>query len=227
MSEKRVTVRVDDRIRLTSALLAMTAWPEREQEAKPHGIHAHAKATRKHLETFGDNAAVERMQGLLDEGRTLAELFEFALGLSWPGLRARGEVPDWLPSGWTAEIRNFHIAGKLASFWGDEKAIWDEAVSDLEAIFEEGDIAGFLTPYLGDIKQKLVFNPNLSYPTSEVVRFVHGEEVWCIAPPQLATGTNPPWRYGDDPGWAVLTAFEGFASVLLMDYLATQKFGDA
>lgn len=220
MSEQGIVVRVDDRVRLMTALLARTNWPEQEQAARPHGVHAHARATHKHLEEFGDHAAVERMQGLLDGGRTLAELFGFALGLSWPGLRARGDVPEWVPSGWTAEIRNFHIAGKLASFWQDEKAIWDEAMSDLEDIFAEGDVAGFLTPYLGQVEQTLVFMPNLSYPTAEVVGLMHGEEIWCVAPPQLATGTNPPWPYKDDPAWAVRTAFEGFATVLVMDYLA-------
>lgn len=223
MSKQYISVRVDDRVRLMSALLGLTSWPGREQESRPHGVHAHAKATRKHLEEFGDHGAVTRLQSLLDEGQTPSDLFAFALGLSWPGLRARGETPAWLPSGWSAEVRNFYIASKLAAFWKDEKAVWDEAVSDLETIFEEGDIAAFLTPYLGEIGQTLVFMPNLSFPTSEVVRFSRGDEVLLVAPPQLATGTNPPWPYKDDSGWAVRTAFEGFASVLVMDYLSEHE----
>jgi hypothetical protein len=221
MSDQRVIVRVDDRVRLMSALLAMTDWPEREQQLMPHGVHLHAKNTRKHLTQFvSDNAAIQTTRQLLDGGRPLEDLFAFSQVLSWPSLRAkRTDSPDWVPDGWSAEIRNFYIAGKLANFWKEESDVWDAAVSELETIFEQGDVIEFLTPYLGEIDRTPVFLPNFSYPTAEAVAFAKGNEIFCIAPPQLATGTNPPWPYKDDPGWVYRTAFEGFGRVLLMEYL--------
>jgi len=220
MTNQRVMVRVDDRVRLMSALLAMTDWPEREQQRQPHGVHTHARATRRHLAQFADHSAVQTTQRLLDEGRTLEDLFTFSQVLTWPSLRARGaDVPGWVPSGWTAEIRNFYIASKLVTLWKDERAVWDETVGQLETIFEQGDIQTFLTPYVGQTESTLVFLPNLSYPTLGVVCFPSGDEVLCICAPQVAVGTNPPWPFGEDPAWVHRVAFEALAGVLVRDYL--------
>ena len=117
MTDTRVVVRKDDRIRLMSALLTLTDWPEREQAAKPHGVHAHAKATRSYLAEFSEHAAVQRTQQMLDEGRSLEDLFTFSQTLSWPSLRAKSaDLPEWVPTGWTAEIRNFFVGSRLSTF---------------------------------------------------------------------------------------------------------------
>ncbi|MBZ0288207.1 MAG: hypothetical protein K8I30_11380, partial [Anaerolineae bacterium] len=54
-----VVVRLDDRIRLMSALLAATNWPDKSQERQPHGTHAHARATRKYLAEWIKHDAVQ------------------------------------------------------------------------------------------------------------------------------------------------------------------------
>ena len=78
MAEKKassisdVSVRLEDRIRLMSAVLAATDWPDKVHERKPHGTHLHARATRKHLHDFRTHEAVQAMQGLLNQGAPLA-----------------------------------------------------------------------------------------------------------------------------------------------------------
>lgn len=220
MSDHRVSVQLNDRLRLMSAMLSLTSWPEREQAQHPHGVHAHAKDTRRFLEPYAGHAAIQQLQEILNEGRSMEELFAFSQVLSWPSLRARSaDTPDWVPSGWTAAIRNFYIASKMANFWKEEHPVWDEAVQQLEVIFQQGDIIGFLTPYLGELDRTLVFSPNMCYPTYRPVTFSSARHVYCICPPRIAWGTNPPWPFNDDPAWVYRTAFEAFAHKLVLDYL--------
>ena len=63
-----VEVVIDNRVRLMSALLAATSWPDDEQTRKPHGTHAHARGTRKLLQVYDKHPAVLIMQALLDRG---------------------------------------------------------------------------------------------------------------------------------------------------------------
>src|SRR5574341_1821956 len=96
MSNSHITVYVDGRLRLLAALLSLTTWPFQEQDERKHDVHPHAKATRQHLASFEEHAAVQSMQDLLESGRTLDEIFSYVVCLNWPNLRARAAaVPEW------------------------------------------------------------------------------------------------------------------------------------
>ena len=78
-------VRIDERARTLSALLAATDWPEREQQAGPFGIHAQAVALRRHAESFRDHPGAAFLQQALDTiSDDSALYFEVVLNMSWP-----------------------------------------------------------------------------------------------------------------------------------------------
>lgn len=65
--KRQLTVRLDDRVRLISAVLAATNYPDKSQARRKHGTHAHARATRKWLIDFMSHPAIHAAQVLLDQ----------------------------------------------------------------------------------------------------------------------------------------------------------------
>src|SRR6185436_4896188 len=128
MSKSTITVRVDDRIRMMSTLLALTTWPEQEQAMHPHGTHAHARAVRDALAHAEEHTAAMTMQDMLESGLTLDTVFSYVNVLSWPGIRARtGELPDWAPEAWSTQMRDFMHANRVTAIWDKDKKAWAEA----------------------------------------------------------------------------------------------------
>jgi len=74
-----VTVKLDDRVRLLSAILAVTDYPEKAQKMKPHGTHYHARATNKHLANHRSHPAVQATQSLLDQNTPLEAIFALVM----------------------------------------------------------------------------------------------------------------------------------------------------
>ena len=91
-----IIVKIDDRVRLMSALLAATRYPELSQQKKPHGTHAHARATKKYLTPQSAHAAATTLQTLLEQNSPMEAIFARA-----PVLRAPPYTVDkparWMP----------------------------------------------------------------------------------------------------------------------------------
>jgi hypothetical protein len=221
MSQERfITVRIDDRVRLLAAILSLTDWPQREQADKPHGVHAHARATQRFLADFADHPAVHSTQDLLNAGYALELLLGFAAYLNWPELDVPGARPEWAPHWWPSQIRDFYWASGLQVFWGKETPVWEQAIREAEHAFPASlDMLGLLEEFFGPRNVHLVFHPNLCYPTDRPIGFQRNNELVCVAPPPIAWGDNPPWPYDDDPAWACATAFGTYARTLLKAYL--------
>ncbi len=218
--ERSITVQIDDRVRLLAAILSQTDWPQREQAAKPHGVHTHAKATQRFLADYAGHEAVLAARGLLNTGRAPEQLLGFAAYLNWPGLRAPGDLPEWVPDRWAAQIRDFFRASRLQDFWNAEKPVWEQAAKEAEDVFPAGlDVLSLLGEFFGQRNERLVFQPNLCYPTDRAFGFRRDNELVCVAPPPIAWGDNPPWPYDDDPSWAYATAFGVYARTFLKEYL--------
>ena len=203
MAEKKassatdVSVRLEDRIRLMSAVLAATDWPDKVHERKPHGTHLHARATRKHLHDFRAHEAVQAMQGLLNQGAPLEASFALAMHLSWPGLEM-DVLPRWVPAGWNQQLHDFYQKANLEQWWKDEAESWQKAVKEAQRAFEHVSFRAFLKPFLGDIAEQFVFVPNISYPTDQEIGLRLGKEIVVITPPPLAWGDSPPWPYDEE-----------------------------
>src|SRR5262245_16636281 len=222
MTNQDVTVRLEDRVRLMSAVLAATDWPLRAQERQPHGTHAHSRATRKYLNAFKQHEAVQGMQSLLDQGAPLEAMFTFAMQLSWPGLEI-AELPRWVPPNWNVHLRDFYQKANLAKWWKDEEAAWKNSVTESEKMFKGVIVKPFLRPFLGDIPENLVFVPNISFPTDQEVGVRYGNELLCIAPPRLAWGDSPPWPFDEDPAHVYRAALSQYGRMLMLSYLRSHN----
>ncbi|HRF98082.1 MAG TPA: hypothetical protein PLZ51_22905, partial [Aggregatilineales bacterium] len=106
--------------------------------------------------------------------------------------------PAWLPAGYVAHLRDFYAISELPAFWVKEQILWDKALLQSQKIFVKMSLRNFLKPFLGETTEKLVFMPNLGYPSDYDIGCRVGDELWCIAPPPLAWGDSPPWPY-DEP----------------------------
>jgi hypothetical protein len=192
-----ILVRIDDRMRLMSAVLAATNYADKAQQLKPHGTHMHARTTRKHVLKHADHPVVQATQTLLDSGTPLEALFTLAGMLRLPDFELT-TPPTWLPSGYVAHLRDFYAISELPAFWVKEQILWDKALLQSQKIFVKMSLRNFLKPFLGETTEKLVFMPNLGYPSDYDIGCRVGDELWCIAPPPLAWGDSPPWPY-DEP----------------------------
>lgn len=219
MSEQQdVTVRIDDRIRLVSAALALTDWPDKAQERQPHGTHAHSRATRKFLEPLRGHEAVQGLQALLNQGAPLEAMFALAMQMRWPGLEIE-TLPAWAPPRWNDHLRDFYGRSGLEQWWVDEDHAWRSSVQEAQRMFRSVRFKPFLFPFVGQVAETLVFVPNISFPTNREVGIRVGNELLCIAPPRLAWGDSPPWPFDEDAAHIYRAALTQFGRLLMLAFL--------
>lgn len=215
-----VTVRLDDRIRLMSAVLAATNWPEQAQRRRPHGTHAHARATVRWVAEHRDHPAVRALQGLLDDGAPLEAVFAYVLCLNWPSLEPiPGMEARWAPPHWAGQLRAFYEQTGLSAWWQSEDAVWQAALHQARRVFSQVAFRPFLERMLETVPEHLVFIPNISQPTDREIGLHLGDELVCIAPPRLAWGDSPPWPYDDDPAHVYRAALTQYGRTVLLPYL--------
>lgn len=228
MTLLEVHVRLDERIRLMSALLAATDWPDRAQARKPHGCHPHARATRKHLSAHTGHPAVATLQGLLEKGMPLEALFTLAATLSWPDLTP-ARLPAWAPPQWPDQLRDFRASAGLERWYLNEAPAWRKSVSEASSVLADARFRTFLQPFFGSIDEQFVFVPNIGYPADVEVGVRAARELIAIIPPRLAWGDSPPWPYQDDPVYLHRAALARYSLLLLAPYLRkhAERLADA
>lgn len=213
-----VTVKIDDRARLLSAALSVTRFPEQAQKRRPHGTHLHARATTKQLLALKDHAAVQDLQNLLEQGAPLEALFTLVMTSRYPDITIE-RPPRWMPPNWDDKLRDFAVRGGLTQWWQDEDAAWLKAREDAQRMFASITFKPFLSHFVGDIPENLVFIPNISYPTDQELGLRLGRDLIAIVPPRLAWGDSPPWPYDEDPTHVYRAALAQFAKMLMIGYL--------
>ena len=134
-----ITVIVDDRIRLMSAALAATTFPQSAQERKRHHAHAHARALIKHLaeREMKKHPAVVALQGLLDQGTPLEALFTLAMSCTWPDLSI-DNPPAWMPAGFNTQLQDFYKQSNLATFLKSGQTCVGKCRKSSEECFHRG-----------------------------------------------------------------------------------------
>jgi hypothetical protein len=216
MAEPRpILIRVDDRMRLISAALSATRYPELAQQRQKHGVTLHARGTRKWLAEYADHPAVKALQMLLNRGITLEHVFGYGMRLTWPHLHNAADTPAWVPPGWNAALMHFFQASKLAEWWAEEDEAWQQCVRHLTEIFDRVNIEQFLRPFFGAFPESLVVLPNISYPTDQNVAITANRELIAIIPPRRAWGDSAPWPYDNDPVYVYQEALRAYIKLLL------------
>ncbi|TVR21267.1 MAG: DUF4932 domain-containing protein [Anaerolineaceae bacterium] len=215
-----VIIKQDDRIRLMSAVLAATDYPEQAQKLKPHGTHVHARATRKYLTAYRGHPVVKQTQDLLDQGTPLEALFALVLLMTWPELKI-ANAPSWMPEGYDAALRDFYTSAALETLWKRDGELWQKANKQAQNAFAGRPLRDFFAAFIGDIAETMTFMPNICYPTDHEIGFKLGGQLVAIAPPPLAWGDSPPWPY-DEPTMLTQSyraAIQVFGRELLKAYL--------
>ncbi len=212
-----VEVRIDTRVRLMGALLAVTGYPTSIQKSRPHGVHVFARNTRRMLGDMSADPTVVQLQSLLDDGISLETLFALSMHLHPTTFELVRPLPGWVPSNLAANIRDFNKRTKLSLWFEKERAAWEKAEEESRNVFNAARFQSLLAQFFDNVPAKLVFVPNLLYPSDQEVTVLFNGELICIAPPPLAWGDNPPWAY-DDPAmlsYSLFNALGGYGKLLL------------
>lgn len=213
-----ITVKLDDRVRLMSAVLACTRFPEQAQQRKPHGTHAHARATRKQFAELRSHEAVVGMQSLLDRGAPLETIFALGMLLRWPELTV-DSLPPWAPPNWDDKLGDFYACADLTSWWKAEADLWQQSLTDTAKVLHDVQLKPFFELFFGTLAESLVFIPNISYPTDQELGLRLNGSLVTIVPPRLAWGDSPPWPFDEDPAHVYRAAITQYGRMLMHTFL--------
>lgn len=221
MSELVVTI--DERARLVTAVLAVSHWPGQEQAQLTHAVHPHAKQTRQFLAPFASHAAVLRTNEMLAAGVPLGTLFAAALRASWPDFVPQEALPEGIPASCLVELADFARQTAVAShYWPQHNALWQEALNDLNGIFDARLLPDFIAHATGQpLRQTIHVLPNLLYPCLSSVLAETGVALYLLPPLPKAVGESPPWPYREGPDVTLAEAATQLLTHTLQDALAT------
>ncbi|MFP4322655.1 MAG: hypothetical protein ACLFTK_09390 [Anaerolineales bacterium] len=218
MTQRQVLVGIDDRIRLMSAVLAITDWPQRAQQRKGHRPHFHARNTTRWLDAFKDHPAVQAAQYLLDMNPPLEALYAFALKLSWPDMYIT-KPPRWMPPDWNDYLYDFYYRASLMDLWQQDSYAWQQAEIEARQVMASAQFYEFMQPFIGHVAEQLIYMPNISYPSDVAVGVRVGRDLICIGPPRIAWGDNEPWPFHEDPTHVYSSSLSRYMRLLMFSYL--------
>lgn len=217
-----VTVKIDDRIRLLSIALAATDHPEKAQQKKRHQPHSHARGMRKYMLDHGYNShpAVQGLQAMLDHQVPLTALYTLVMMCDWPNMKIKA-MPPFVPDNWNTHLWDLFQTAKIKDYWGNDNNVWAQAEAQSQRVFGKVQFHEFLTPFVGEFKEKLTFMPNLGYPADENIGIRVKKELIAITPPPLAWGDSPPWPFDEESMYhnSYRAALNEFGRMLLHAYL--------
>ncbi|MCU0512734.1 MAG: hypothetical protein MUE40_09200 [Anaerolineae bacterium] len=215
-----ITITLDDRLRLMTAALAATSFPEMAQKRRRHYAHAHARATFKYMQDHGykNHAAAVALQSLLDQNTPLEALFTLVMQFEPDGFEV-ANPPRWMPAGWNRQLWDFFHTARLRDYWESSRTPWDNARSQVEKVFASTHFKAFLLPFLGDIQEDFLFMPNIGYPADDEISIRAGDRLIAIIPPPQAWGDSPPWAYDEMVQHTYRAALMAYGRLLLTAYL--------
>ena len=218
-----LSVIIDERLRLVTAVLAASNWPTEEQNQLAHAVHSQAKQVRQFVHPFTSHPAVSGVNEALLNGVDLADLFSAALRCTWPDFTPTAELPHVLKiKEWVHSLADFALETSIVThFWAQHAAVWQEAQSTLQKIFRNGDLLAALGQ-LGEGQHDTAVSlmPNLVFPALTPISAIKKGALTLLLPPPKAVGESPPWPFSEDPGWVVAAAAEQLAPHLLAEELA-------
>ncbi|MFN8378336.1 MAG: hypothetical protein U0452_06645 [Anaerolineae bacterium] len=213
-----VQVRIDDRARLVGALLAATRYPELAQARKKHGVHAHARATRKRLAPLGDHPAAQAADALLTQGMSVEALFALAFTLNPVTLRPAVPLAG-LPPALADGLPDFAQQADLAAWWQEESEPWQRAHDESVRALNDAQVGPFLDGFFGPTAARLLFMPNIGYPEDAEIALAAEGALIAVIPPRPAWGDSPPWPFDEDQAHVLRAAIVAYSRLRLTDAL--------
>ena len=217
-----LTITIDERLRLVTAVLAASNWPPEEQAQLTHAVHAQAKLVRQFVQPFASHPAVNGANEALLNGVSLTDLFSAALRCTWPGFTPMAELPRVLKiSEWVQSLADFARQTSIVTLlWAAHTAVWQEAQSALQTIFPDDRLLAALRQLGAGRETAVLLMPNLVFPALTPVVATAHDTLALLLPPPKAVGESPPWPFDEDPGWVVATVAEQLVPHLLAADLA-------
>jgi hypothetical protein len=211
-------IKIDERLRLVTAVLAASNWAVEAQKHQTHAVHAQAKQVRYFLQAFGTHPAIQGANEALLNGVDLAELFSAALRCSWPDFTPTTELPHVLKiKEWLQSLADFAQTTAIAiEFWPQHTTVWQEAQSALKKIFADDRLLTSVAQLQhGGLATAVTLMPNLVFPALTPVVATTDNALTLLLPLPKAVGESPPWPFDEDPGWVVATVAEQLIPYLL------------
>lgn len=218
MTAGDVQVRIDDRARLLGALLAATRYPEMAQARRKHGVHAHARATRKRVAPLTAHPAALAVDVLLAQEMPVEALFALMFALDPITLRPAMMFAD-LPPALGEGLADFALQAGLADWWREEAESWSQSAAEAERALTGAALGPFLDGIFGPTTARLTFMPNIGLPADEEIALAAEGELIAIVPPRLAWGDSPPWPFDEDPAHVLRAAIVAYSRLRLADAL--------
>ena len=218
-----LTITIDERMWLVTAVLAASDWPDEEQKQLPHAVHSQAKLVRQFVQPFRTHPAVKGVNEALLNGVELEELFSAALRSTWPGFEPISELPHLLKiNEWVHSLADFASATSIMTlFWAKHTAVWEQALAALQKIFANDRLlTGLAQLHEGEIETTVTLMPNLVYPALTPIVATTEDARTLLLPPPKAVGESPPWPYDEGSGWVVATVCRQLIPYLLTTELA-------
>lgn len=222
------TIKIDERLRLVTAVLAASNWPADEQNQLTHAVHPQAKQVHQFVQPFSTHPAVNGANEAMLNGVALADLFSAALRCTWPDFTPTTELPHVLKiKGWVQSLADFaRDTAVVTKFWSQHTAVWNEAQTALETIFAGDGLLASLAQLQGaKLETAVTLMPNLVFPALSPVVATNEGALTLLLPPPKAVGESPPWPFDEDPGWVVANVCQQLVPHLLAAELA--KLDDA
>lgn len=207
----QLTITIDERIRLVTAVLAASAWPAQEQAQKTHAVHPHARQTQHFVRPFAHHPAVQQTNQLLAAGAMPVDFCSAALRCSWPDFAVVEPLPPVEGiAAWAAALPAFERQAQLAArHWSAYQAVWQEAVDDLRRIFSPVELTPLLQQISGGaLPPQVWLMPALVAPMLAPLLATASNAWLLLLPPPKAVGESPPWPYLEDPPWVVTQVCE-------------------
>jgi hypothetical protein len=217
-----IEVKIDDRARLVTAVLAASDWPDEEQKQLTHAVHPHAKQTRQFAQKYRYHQAVRGVNEALLNGVTLEELFSTAVRCAWPTFEPAEPLPHLLKiERWARSLADFEHDTDIISFWDKHQQAWQEGVRALQGIFADGRVAAFFDRLTKTTANPwIVIMPNIVYPALTAVLATTQDTFYLLLPPPKAVGESPPWPFDEDPPTIVATVCHHLSIRLMAEHLA-------
>lgn len=216
-------VTIDERLRLVTAVLAISNWAEDEQNRQPHAVHSQAKQLRHFLRPFSSHPAVNGANEALLNGVALSDLFSAALRCTWPEFNPTSELPHVLKiQDWVHLLADFTRDTNISTqFWPQQTAVWQEAQMALQSTFSgEALLENLAQLTERKLETAVTLMPNLIFPALTPVVATADGALTLLLPPPKAVGESPPWPFDEDPGWVVAATCKHLIPHLLAAELA-------
>lgn len=219
---KQIQISIDPRVQLATAVFTLSNWPQIEQKQLPHAVHGHAKQVRHLLQGYEEETAVSLLNQALENGASLDALFSAAMRCQWPDFKINESFSADVPNSWATALANFGNDTNMGAAFGTEFGeVWQEAVTQLTAVFHESPLHSFLEQLMGKTIPSITIMPTLLYPALTAVMATTKANWLLLLPPPKAVGESPPWPYDEDSGWVVATVCKKLLTHLLADSTIT------